>query len=67
MSVYHIGKKDSIEGKPGSDGKARVNLRAIKKALEAEPLKSMWDHVKDMEISHTTIVRSVKVLGEKIW
>ncbi|QQP40113.1 Putative transposable element [Caligus rogercresseyi] len=55
MSVYCIGKKDNIERKRGSDSKAKVNLQVIKKALEAEPLKTMRAHAKDMGISHTTI------------
>ncbi|QQP51125.1 Hypothetical protein FKW44_012370, partial [Caligus rogercresseyi] len=41
MSVYCIGKKDKIERKRGSGSKAKVNLQVIKKALEAEPLKTM--------------------------
>ncbi|QQP39893.1 Putative transposable element [Caligus rogercresseyi] len=65
MSVYRIGNKDNIERKRGSGSKAKVHLQVIKKALEAEPLKSMRAHAKDMGISHTTIVRSVKMLGEK--
>ncbi|QQP34587.1 Uncharacterized protein FKW44_022523, partial [Caligus rogercresseyi] len=56
MSVYRIGKKDNIERKRGSGSKAKVDLQVIKKALEAEPLKSMRAHAKDMGISHTTIV-----------
>ncbi|QQP38744.1 Uncharacterized protein FKW44_019416, partial [Caligus rogercresseyi] len=55
MSVYRIGKKDNIERKHGSGSKAKVDLQVIKKALEAEPLKSMRAHAKDMGISHTTI------------
>ncbi|QQP37062.1 Putative transposable element [Caligus rogercresseyi] len=65
MPVYRIGMKDNIERKRGSGSKAKVALQVIKKALEAEPLKSMRAHAKDMGISHTTIVRSVKMLGEK--
>ncbi|QQP50257.1 Uncharacterized protein FKW44_011200, partial [Caligus rogercresseyi] len=55
MSVYRIGKKDNIERKRGSDSKAKVNLQVIKKALEAEPLKTMRAHAKGMGISHITI------------
>ncbi|QQP41153.1 Uncharacterized protein FKW44_015432, partial [Caligus rogercresseyi] len=55
MSVYRISKKDNIERKYGSVSKAKVGLKVIKKALEAEPLKSMRAHSKDMGISHTTI------------
>ncbi|QQP56069.1 Putative transposable element [Caligus rogercresseyi] len=47
--------KDNIERKRGSGSKAKVDLQVIKKALEAEPLKSMRAHAKDMGISHTTI------------
>ncbi|QQP31680.1 Putative transposable element [Caligus rogercresseyi] len=65
MSVYSIGKKDNIDRKLGSGCKAKEDLKVIKKALEAEPLKSMRAHAMDMGISHTTIVRSVKMLGGK--
>ncbi|QQP35753.1 Uncharacterized protein FKW44_024065 [Caligus rogercresseyi] len=62
MSVYRIGK-DNIKRKRGSGGKAKLDLQVVKKALEAEPLKSMRVHAKDMGISYKTIVRSVKMLG----
>ncbi|QQP54719.1 Uncharacterized protein FKW44_007640, partial [Caligus rogercresseyi] len=55
MSVYRISKKNIIERKRGSGSKAKVDLQVIKMALEAEPLKSMRAHAKDMGISHTTI------------
>ncbi|QQP39739.1 Uncharacterized protein FKW44_013550, partial [Caligus rogercresseyi] len=54
-SEYRIVKKDNIERKCGNGSKAKVDLQVIKKALEAEPLKSMRDHAMDMGISHTTI------------
>ncbi|QQP50911.1 Uncharacterized protein FKW44_012069 [Caligus rogercresseyi] len=72
MSEYLIGKKDNIKRKRRSGSKAKVDLQVVKKALEAEPLKSMRAHTKDMGISHTTIVSatagrviifSMKILG----
>ncbi|QQP53383.1 Uncharacterized protein FKW44_005850 [Caligus rogercresseyi] len=59
MSVYRIGKKNNNKRKRGSGSKAKLDLQVIKKALEAEPMKSMRAHAKDTGISHTTIVRSV--------
>ncbi|QQP58107.1 Putative transposable element [Caligus rogercresseyi] len=64
MSVYCIGKKDNIKRKRESGSKAKMDLQVIKKALEAEPLKSMRVHAKDMGIWHNDCERPL--LTERI-
>ncbi|QQP35267.1 Uncharacterized protein FKW44_023438 [Caligus rogercresseyi] len=62
MSGYCISKKDIIERKRGSGSKAKVDLQVIKKALEAETLKSMRAHHGDLAHNDCEIV---KMLGWK--
>ena len=47
-TVHNVLGRESIERKPGSGGKVKVNPKSFNTAVEADPLKSIRAHVNDL-------------------
>ncbi len=62
-TVYMAKRKNSVERKAGSGKKPSLNPDDVKEAIQAEPLKSIRTHAKDMGTLVTTMHRAVHNLG----
>ncbi len=65
MTVYNVKAREDMERKPGSGKKKKLHPKAVKKAVEAAPFKSLRMHAKDMGAGKSTLRDTVKNLGGK--
>ncbi len=66
VTIYGVKRSNTIERKPGSGCKAKLNPKVFKEMAEATPLKTMAAHARDLEVSEMTI-RSEKGWGKESW
>lgn len=59
-TVYLVKASDTVERKPKSSRKAKLNPNNVKTTLEAAPLKSIRSHAMDLNVSEATIRRNIK-------
>ena len=64
-TVYAVKRSNTVERKEGSGRKLKLDPEELKKAAEADPLKSMRAHAKDLGVAPSTVCRSVKKAGGK--
>ncbi len=62
---HHLDSGDSLDRRPGSGAKSKVDLMTVRAAAEAAPSKSMTDHAQGLGVHHSTVSRNIKKAGEK--
>ena len=64
-TVYSVSRSKMVDRREGSGRKAKLDPDEMQRVAQANPLKSMRAHAKDLGVSERTIRRTVKKAGGK--
>ncbi len=64
-TMYAVSRSEMVDRKEGLGRKAKLDPEEFKTAVQADPLKSMCAHVRDLRVSDRTVRRTVKKVGSK--